>query len=407
MIMAGGSDVRVKTRRAEHCLTLSLVALVSTGFAGLASLSFPTSAEAKTPGSTYCYYGTCHRVKTISETSNLVGSRELVQASFYDDCKNDTLNPCGLTSSGEVFRPGAPDNAASPIYPDGTTLLVWSPQSKTAAVLRVNNAGPYWGGRTLDVSRAAAEALGFKPVGVAQLKVHVLDAPTAAEATYRRHRRYNAVPGPMGQYNSMDEALLSLAVMRAFDEMPTTLLTHVGDASTALTANIAQDELAIEVPEVVVAAIAKAPAKSVMKTVQKRLDAKAKRIASKRKAHLARKNGARRSTVASRRQARGARYAQSRSPRYAQSRKAGAGRVVAQRKSIQSRSRVVRRQLRGVRPIVTRSRAHRRVAEALMDRMTPLGLQPRQRLLRDLPNADRTREEKLILTPVNGPVQVV
>lgn len=400
MIMAGGSGDRVRTRRAERCWTLSLIALVGTGVAGFTTISLSSVAEAKTPGSTYCYYGTCHRVKTISETTQLVGTREIVQASFYDDCKNDTLNPCGLTSSGEVFRPGSPDNAASPIYPDGTTLLVWSPQSKTAAVLRVNNAGPYWGKRTLDVSRAAAEALGFKPVGLAQLKVQVLDAPTAAEATYSRNRRYNAVPGPLGQFDSVDEALLSLAVMRAFDDMPTTVVTPVGDATAAaLASKVAQADLAIDVPQpvVVVASAEKPAAKPVMKTVQKRLEAKAKRVASKRKQHYARKQGARRSTIASRRQARGSRYAQYR--------KAGSRQVARGRATAKTRV-VIRRQLRA-RPIVTRTRGHRRVAEAVLDRAAPLvGLSPRQRLLRDLPG-DRVREERAIRAPVSGPVQVV
>src|SRR5690242_2958661 len=86
----------------------------------LAALVVPEgfgAVEAKTPGSTYCYYGKCHRVKSIPETEALVGTEQALSASFYDSCENDSLNPCGLTSSGEVYRPNAADNAASPIYP--------------------------------------------------------------------------------------------------------------------------------------------------------------------------------------------------------------------------------------------------------------------------------------------------
>ncbi len=119
----------------------------------------------------------------------------MLSSSFYDSCKNDRLNPCGLTSSGEAFNPDAPDNAASPIYPDGTMLLVWSPESREAAVVRVNNAGPYWGDRKLDVSRATAERLGFKDRGVADLQVRVIDAPAAEEATYVKNRTYDRLPG--------------------------------------------------------------------------------------------------------------------------------------------------------------------------------------------------------------------
>jgi rare lipoprotein A len=173
--------------------------LVTTGLGG-------GQAEAKTPGKTYCFYGKCHRVKTIDETEALVGTEETINASHYDSCKRDRYNPCGLTSSGAEFDSEAPDNAASPIYPDGTTLLVWSPATQASLVLRVNNAGPYWGDRKLDVSRRAAEVLGFAGEGVATLKIRVIDAPTIEEATYKKNRTYDPVPGYIGQYASLDDA---------------------------------------------------------------------------------------------------------------------------------------------------------------------------------------------------------
>lgn len=168
-------------------------------------------AEAKTPGKTYCYNRVCHRVKTLAETKAMVGKVETLHTSHYDDCKKDRFNPCGLTSSGERFRANMPDNAASPIYPNGTVLLVWSPATKKSAVVRVNNAGPYWRNRKLDVSRATAQKLGFASRGVAQLKVRVLAAPTRAEATYKRNRRYAAVPGYIGAFASLDEAHMGAA----------------------------------------------------------------------------------------------------------------------------------------------------------------------------------------------------
>jgi rare lipoprotein A (peptidoglycan hydrolase) len=174
-----------------------------------------STAEAKTPGSTYCYHGTCHRVKTIAETQALVGVEQAITASHYDDCSRDRYNPCGLTSSGERFHPDRPDNTASPIYPDGTTLLVWSPETKRALVVRVNNAGPYWGNRTLDLSRAAAEKLGFEGKGVAKLRVQVIKAPEPAEAKYVRNRNYPPVPGDIGTYKSLARAETGMAVALA------------------------------------------------------------------------------------------------------------------------------------------------------------------------------------------------
>jgi rare lipoprotein A len=171
-----------------------------------AALLVGSAVEAKTPGKSYCFYGKCHRVKTIAETTALIGKDETVSASHYDSCKRDRYNPCGLTSSGEQFHHDRPDNAASPIYPDGTTLLVWAPDTGASVVMRVNNAGPYWGNRKLDVSIKAAEVLGFKGQGVATLKVRVISAPTKEEATYKRNRSYPAVPGYIGQFASLDDA---------------------------------------------------------------------------------------------------------------------------------------------------------------------------------------------------------
>jgi Lytic transglycolase len=161
---------------------------------------------AKTPGTVHCYGGICHRINSVEEMSSIVGRRRALKASYYDDCRRDRFNPCGLTSSGAIFRPDLADNAASPIFPDGTVLLAYNPKSKQAAVVRVTSAGPYRGDRTLDVSRATAARLGFLKQGVAQLEIAVLQAPTALEARYKRLRKYPEVPGFIGSYATFDAA---------------------------------------------------------------------------------------------------------------------------------------------------------------------------------------------------------
>ena len=166
-----------------------------------------TSAQAKTPGKTYCFNRICHRVKTLAQTRREIGMNRIVSASHYDDCRRDRFNPCGLTSSGERFRANVPDNAASPVYPDGTKLLVWNPNNGRTLVIRINNAGPYYSRRLLDLSRAAAVKLGFAHRGVARLHVRVLSAPSRREARYRRNRRYAPVPGYVGKFQSVKAAL--------------------------------------------------------------------------------------------------------------------------------------------------------------------------------------------------------
>ena len=139
--------------------------------------------SAKTPGKTYCINGVCHRVKTIAEMETLVGHEEVVVASYYDDCKVDKHNPCTALSSGEEFRPDLPDNAASPVYPNGTILILQNPKTSKEVLVRINNSGPYKKGRMLDVSRAAAEALGFKTLGIAKLNVTVISGPLTQSAS--------------------------------------------------------------------------------------------------------------------------------------------------------------------------------------------------------------------------------
>ena len=186
---------------------LALPVLLGVGTALIASVATMPTAEAKSPGSRYCFHGYCYRVGTLAQTDTLVGWRGYVLASYYDSCHRDRLNPCGLTSSGAVFRADLPDNAASPLLPDGTVILAYNPKTGDASVLRINNAGPYSGKRKLDVSRAAADKLGFRKQGVAPLVVTVLQSPTKAEASYVKRRVYPKVPGYIGKYPNVERAL--------------------------------------------------------------------------------------------------------------------------------------------------------------------------------------------------------
>ena len=68
-----------------------------------------------------------------------------------------------LTASGEVFDPYG-FTAAHRTLPFGTRLTVWY-KGRSVQVI-VNDRGPYSGGRDLDLSQGAAEALGLTRAGV-------------------------------------------------------------------------------------------------------------------------------------------------------------------------------------------------------------------------------------------------
>jgi rare lipoprotein A len=75
-----------------------------------------------------------------------------------------------ITASGEPFDPYG-YTAASPYLPFGTRLYVCY---RGCVTVRVNDRGPYVYGRELDLSQAAAEAIGLTYVGVDVIDATVL-----------------------------------------------------------------------------------------------------------------------------------------------------------------------------------------------------------------------------------------
>ncbi len=69
------------------------------------------------------------------------------------------------TASGERFDMNAL-TAAHPSLPFGTRLTVRNPANGREVAVRVNDRGPHTGGRIIDLSRAAAQAIGLLEAGV-------------------------------------------------------------------------------------------------------------------------------------------------------------------------------------------------------------------------------------------------
>jgi rare lipoprotein A len=77
------------------------------------------------------------------------------------------------TASGEKFDTHDL-TAAHPTLPFGTRLRVTNVASGRSVTVRVNDRGPYIAGRTVDVSYAAADALGMVGAGIAKVKLDVV-----------------------------------------------------------------------------------------------------------------------------------------------------------------------------------------------------------------------------------------
>jgi rare lipoprotein A len=78
------------------------------------------------------------------------------------------------TANGEIYRPGTM-TAAHPSLPFGTRVRVTNLNNGRSTVVRINDRGPYVGGRIIDLSETSAESIGMKSSGVAPVKIQILN----------------------------------------------------------------------------------------------------------------------------------------------------------------------------------------------------------------------------------------
>lgn len=77
------------------------------------------------------------------------------------------------TASGEIFDMTSA-SAAHRTLPFGTRVKVTNLENGRSIVLRINDRGPFVRHRIIDVSKGAAQALGFVRQGTAQVRVQIV-----------------------------------------------------------------------------------------------------------------------------------------------------------------------------------------------------------------------------------------
>lgn len=106
-------------------------------------------------------------------TDRLTGAVRETQtglAAYYSQLLNGRR-----TASGERFNNGAMTTAHQTL-PYGTKVRVTNTKNGKSVVVRVNDRGPTEPNRILDVSRAAAQRLGFIRAGLVEVKLEVVEA---------------------------------------------------------------------------------------------------------------------------------------------------------------------------------------------------------------------------------------
>ncbi len=78
-----------------------------------------------------------------------------------------------LTATGERYNPQGL-SAAHRTLPFGTKVRVTNLRNNQSVVVRINDRGPYTGGRIVDLSEAAAAEVGIKQSGVGKVRLEVL-----------------------------------------------------------------------------------------------------------------------------------------------------------------------------------------------------------------------------------------
>lgn len=94
------------------------------------------------------------------------------KASWYGDKEHGKKS-----ASGEVFNRNA-YTAAHKELPFGTVVRVTNRENGRRVKVRINDRGPFVGGRVIDLSYAAAKSIGLVRSGVAEVKIEVLSTPS-------------------------------------------------------------------------------------------------------------------------------------------------------------------------------------------------------------------------------------
>lgn len=99
--------------------------------------------------------------------------QEVGTASWYG---NETLRQKDghMTANGEAFDPGKP-TAAHKLLPLPIHVKVTNLANNRSMIVRVNDRGPFYGNRIIDLSSGAAKKLGFYSQGTARVKVETVE----------------------------------------------------------------------------------------------------------------------------------------------------------------------------------------------------------------------------------------
>ncbi len=154
--------------------------------------------------------------RTYYPTQNPSGYSAVGTASWYGDAFHGRR-----TANGEIFDKGS-ISAAHPTLPLPSYVRVTNLKNGRSMVVRVNDRGPYHGGRVMDVSQRVADALQFRGEGTAHVRVEYLGRAAlqgSDDATLLASLRTDGTPAQLDGVPSPGSAVM-LANSREGDPPP-------------------------------------------------------------------------------------------------------------------------------------------------------------------------------------------
>ncbi len=146
-------------------------------------------------------------------------------AGYVEECYASWYGPKfhgKLSASGEVYNM-YDFTAAHKILPLGTYVLVQNLENGRQVIVRINDRGPFVKGRCIDLSYAAAKALGMLKKGVARVRIIALAEgyPYNGKIVYKRipNIRYNEFFLQVGAFRNKKNAIkFKKRIKKAFPE---------------------------------------------------------------------------------------------------------------------------------------------------------------------------------------------
>jgi rare lipoprotein A len=137
-----------------------------------------------------------------TQPSAPIESKQLIaqsvgKASFYG---NEPGEGGPWTANGERYNPGG-YTAAHKTLPFGTKLRVTGANGRSV-IVRINDRGPFIGGRVLDLSVGAARAIGLTSSGVGNVRMDILSMGNNARVRQARRQARRQVRRANRQYAS-------------------------------------------------------------------------------------------------------------------------------------------------------------------------------------------------------------